>query len=1004
MKSSPFQFLEPYSKKDTKKYHGRDHEINKLYNLLFRSNLIVVFGPSGSGKTSLIDCGLRKKLDPYEWIPITIRRNKNFNESIRRSLQDVLNEDNISDHELLVKSINSKYLVTPCLILDQFEELFVDKENDENYESRLKRKYNREEEQDQLVDLISRLALLNCKIIISIREEFLGTLSIFEERIPYFFDYKLRLVDPVDKIVDEIITKSFAQFNINREQTSVAVQEIVSASINNNDWEVPEIAADIKSALRAGSTAGKIHLPFLQIYLDRLYDHKFSEQYPDEPERTFTKSFIEEHPITFTTVDIQRLGDIRKVLLDFIETIEHELFPKIDRLNKYVHRHFIIKFLRVFTSGTGYKRPVSGEIIKGQYVITDEEINEELIQRIWGNNESDHKDDISKIIEKLIIARLLKDDGEGSFELSHDIIAGIIYEKQIDEDLFLYMKEEFESSYKTYLRRDKSKKFLLGKDQVSKFRSDITKITGEDRDKQLFWKLSREKADRSFARWFILISLLILSAVMTGFAIRNQIYSDMERERADIERDEAERQKEIADIVRDEAERQKEIAEAALIEVQEQKNIAEAALIKAEEQKNIAERARDDAEEQKEIAEAALIRAEEQTLLANEALDSARVLTERAQKSAILFQKLKEKSDSLAYEAEQRKNRGLASVLAYQSKLNENAEQRKALALKAHFVNKVYNNDEWKSDILEASMLSLTNSSGETLVSDPAEILDLIHIDHRIYYLTAAGSIKLYNLSDQKTTVLNLPDNFHFKKNSFKLEDEDKLCFLDQYDIQYCLTLDGANIRLDTIQSTSALQSLQDSLENLPFLKKRRIPWENGERITSQDQSRNLIALGTNFGRLIVYDIVNRNFSFNSQYHERGTDITDISFDSKTKLIATSGRDRDIRINRISDIENIAPVILEHDNWVNCITFIKSEENIKRFDSKLNTEIDGIKEDLLIVGTRGGKIIKYVLDPEVLAAKVCESIADSERFPSDMDQAKADSLLILACPKHFYDE
>ena len=74
MIQNPFKFLDAYGKDDGDRFFGRDREIAQLFNAVHASNLVLIYGRSGTGKTSLVQCGLAKKFDDTDWLPVTVRR------------------------------------------------------------------------------------------------------------------------------------------------------------------------------------------------------------------------------------------------------------------------------------------------------------------------------------------------------------------------------------------------------------------------------------------------------------------------------------------------------------------------------------------------------------------------------------------------------------------------------------------------------------------------------------------------------------------------------------------------------------------------------------------------------------------------------------------------------------------------------------------------------------------------------------------------------------------
>lgn len=90
----PFKFLDSYTQADKDIFFGREEEIEQLYEMLFQSDLLLIYGASGTGKTSLIQCGLANKFKPFDWFPIPIRRKSNLNDSIEQALTEAAGTEN----------------------------------------------------------------------------------------------------------------------------------------------------------------------------------------------------------------------------------------------------------------------------------------------------------------------------------------------------------------------------------------------------------------------------------------------------------------------------------------------------------------------------------------------------------------------------------------------------------------------------------------------------------------------------------------------------------------------------------------------------------------------------------------------------------------------------------------------------------------------------------------------------------------------------------------------
>ena len=87
-KRYPFKFLDAYTKEDSDIFFGREEEIAYLYEMVFQTDLLLIYGASGTGKTSLIQCGLASKFQSHDWLALYIRRGSNLLESFQKVLQD----------------------------------------------------------------------------------------------------------------------------------------------------------------------------------------------------------------------------------------------------------------------------------------------------------------------------------------------------------------------------------------------------------------------------------------------------------------------------------------------------------------------------------------------------------------------------------------------------------------------------------------------------------------------------------------------------------------------------------------------------------------------------------------------------------------------------------------------------------------------------------------------------------------------------------------------------
>lgn len=271
---SPFKFLDSYQKEDKSSFFGREQETKQLLNAVHASNLVLLYGASGTGKTSLINCGLGNQFQKSDWLPIFIRRGNDLNVSLQKELDKLLPSQEGQDHALRFKisDLYHEYYRPVYLIFDQFEELYI---------------MGSLSEQNTFHKSISELLQsgLKCKIILSIREEYIAYLSEFEKIVPSLFDNRLRIEKMKDRNLIRVVmgTCKFGKIHIDEPRKTVM-----------------EILDNLRSK-REG-----IDLTHLQVYLDRLW-------------RTAIKEQGESEELTFDLPLVKRVGKVENVLSDFLD-------------------------------------------------------------------------------------------------------------------------------------------------------------------------------------------------------------------------------------------------------------------------------------------------------------------------------------------------------------------------------------------------------------------------------------------------------------------------------------------------------------------------------------------------------------------------------------------------------------------------------------------------------------------------------------------------------------
>ena len=392
---SPFKFLDAFELKDNNVFFGRKEETDELYNMVFKTPLLLVYGISGTGKTSLIQCGLAGRFTGPNWLPLFIRRTDNINAAIQRAFAPVIPEDMPAPENLKdTVSLLFRYYLRPVyLIFDQLEELFI---------------LGNQEEQETFARSIRELlsAELPCKIILVMREEFIGQLYHLEKEIPSIYDFRLRVEPMGFKKVKEVITNSFNAFNITLEDAGQNIKHIYRK-------------------ISAGKSG--VQLPYLQVYFDMLwredYDRAQGAGAPIHPGKEAAGENIP--ALKLTTAEIEAFGAIEDVLARFLRQQEQILQTDLGKNHADMPAHAVRRLLGIFVTEEGTKRPV--KFFRADGIIRLEEKAARFLPYL-----PPEAQDFA--LERLISARLLRERDNNILELAHDSLAALIDQERSDED------------------------------------------------------------------------------------------------------------------------------------------------------------------------------------------------------------------------------------------------------------------------------------------------------------------------------------------------------------------------------------------------------------------------------------------------------------------------------------------------------------------------------------------------------------------------------------------
>ena len=387
---SPFKFLDPYGPQDSEIFFGRKDEEDLLYQYINKNRLVLVYGTSGTGKTSLVQCGLSKRLEVTDWVPFYIRRGNNINESLSRAIHgckamqdsDIVPDNNGSLLHAL-EQVNVYYLRPVYLIFDQFEELLI---------------LGDEDEKAFFIKLVHTIFTSPetkfCSLLFILREEYFAWMEPFEKLIPGFSDRRLRVENMRPQQVKEVILDSCKAFNIELEDETGNVDQIIDTVANKTN----------------------IPLPYLQVYLDQLWREDYKRTYPNG------YSGQGYPPLKITTKEIEACGEIKDVLQRFLVERKDAIQKELKAQFPILPDNFTAKVLDSFVSFKGTKRPLAYQVQR-DVIVLSQDTAPELADL--------PEDALHNCLTELERSRILRMDGS-YIELAHDVLAALIDDMRSD--------------------------------------------------------------------------------------------------------------------------------------------------------------------------------------------------------------------------------------------------------------------------------------------------------------------------------------------------------------------------------------------------------------------------------------------------------------------------------------------------------------------------------------------------------------------------------------------
>jgi len=650
MAHSPYKFLDSYTHEDRDIFFGRENEIEELHYKILDHNLLIVYGSSGTGKSSLIQCGLASKFNDADWMPIIIRRGDNINNSIKNTLQN-LSLTSLKARNNLAKNLQSVYLdyFKPIFLLfDQFEELFI---------------FGNDEEIAQFTDELKACLDINlsCRFIFVIRGEYLEHIARFEDKIPDFFNNRMRIERMTRKNAIRVITEPARLFNI----------KVVDG--------FPAKVLD-----KLAGNKGSVELTYLQVYLDKLYKKALIIN-PESPE--------------FNEALLETSGRIDDVLAEFLE----------EQIAKTTHPEVATTILKAFVSNEGTKKQMTGNDI-GDFTLA---MGEKIPIR-----------EIDLYIRQFVDLRILKDQDEnGKYELRHDALAAKIFDQiSHSEREILEVRQFIVNRYQEFLKRGIyleysdiqyilpfEKKMVLSPEQKEFVNKSIRLSKKKIR-------VRRNIIAGSVTSLILILSIFSFYALWQRNLARSQtINAETQKKNAELKEKEAVSQKLIAEKAKNNANLETQKANEAKANAEKEKARADSQFTIANIQSKLARDQAANAKTQKDIAE----RERSSALEAKKNADSAKNQAQNEKKSADNARQAAERlrmislSQTVAFKSLQIKNDTQLSALLAQQAYNFSA------------ANNGNTQDPQIFKALFESLKLLSPSNYPNLVEIPAEIQSL---------------------------------------------------------------------------------------------------------------------------------------------------------------------------------------------------------------------------------------------------------------------------------------
>lgn len=255
---NPFLALRWFEKSDARRFFGRESDLVLVQSRIYSSRAMLLFAASGVGKTSFLNARLLTEFEE-RWLIVLERSWAGVGPlaALRRAVARTTGTDDgpLDLVEPIARALKQAPAKQACLIvLDQFEEVF--------------HRWRDTQELDDFAGEIARLAntaTVDVRILISMREEFLGELSIFDNLIPDLFNHSYRLKNPTRFEAEDIIRQTVS--SVDGIKCGRGLRVLLD--------DLQDASHSARPPSSQPSLQRRVPMPFLQIVCHRNWEREF---------------------------------------------------------------------------------------------------------------------------------------------------------------------------------------------------------------------------------------------------------------------------------------------------------------------------------------------------------------------------------------------------------------------------------------------------------------------------------------------------------------------------------------------------------------------------------------------------------------------------------------------------------------------------------------------------------------------------------------------------------